>query len=61
MKTKLNLGKLIAMAITCTALATTASAQIIYQDDFSGSGGALNGSMPDIGASAWAGWADIPR
>jgi hypothetical protein len=53
MKTKLNLGKLIAMAITCTALATTASAQIIYQDDFSGSGGALNGSMPDIGASAW--------
>lgn len=31
----------------------TATAQIIYQDNFSGFGGALNGAALDIGAATW--------
>ena len=46
------------MAITLAAGGLSAQAQIIYQDDFSGDGGALNGAFPDIGGTAWAAGSD---
>jgi hypothetical protein len=56
MMKKLVMKKFILTAMAIVAIAAvTANAAVLYHDDFSGDGtGLLNGTMPDVGANAWA-------
>lgn len=46
-------------AVVGALLATSTQAAVIYQDNFDGSGGALNGTTPDISTTA-ASWVSAP-
>jgi len=49
---------LAAIAVAFALGASAATAQILYQDDFSGSGAALNGASLDVGAATWTAGTD---